>query len=60
MNEFADYDQGGQKSEFWSCGDHGAETESTVRLGWPPQGITVATREYIGPGGFKSAKLIPK
>jgi hypothetical protein len=43
-----------------SCGDHGAETELTVRLGWTAAGITVATREWTCPGGFKSGKLIRK
>lgn len=42
------------------CGDHGSDTESTVRLGWTAAGITVSTRDWTCPGGFKFGKLIPK
>jgi hypothetical protein len=33
----------------WGCGDHGAETEQAVRLGWTAQGIEGTRREYTCP-----------
>jgi hypothetical protein len=42
----------------WPCGDHGAETETTLRLRWTPEGIAGSRREYACPGGSNNKKPI--
>jgi hypothetical protein len=42
----------------WPCGDHGADTETTLLLQWTPEGIAGSRREYACPGGVKSGKPI--
>jgi hypothetical protein len=38
---------------FWTCDDHGADTETTLRLGWTENGIEGTRREFSCPPGDK-------
>lgn len=40
----------------WTCGDHGAETETTLRLRWTPEGVAGTRREFTCP--FEPRRLI--
>lgn len=42
----------------WACGDHGAETETRLRLRWTPEGVDGTIREYSCPEGNKPATLL--
>lgn len=42
----------------WSCGDHGAETETRVYLQWSAKGIDGKRREYTCPSDHETKKLI--
>jgi hypothetical protein len=33
----------------WPCGDHGADTETTLRLRWTPDGVEATRREFTCP-----------
>jgi len=42
----------------WACGDHGSDTELTVRLHWGADGIDGTRREYTCPPGGPARHLI--
>lgn len=42
----------------WACGDHGANTETTLRLRWTREGIEGVRREYTCPAGGKPRRRI--
>lgn len=42
----------------WACGDHGADTETELRLRWSSQGVDGSRREYTCPSKNKSRSLI--
>jgi hypothetical protein len=42
----------------WACGDHGADTETRLRLRWTNEGISGVRREYTCPDDHKSRRII--
>lgn len=44
--------------EDWTCGDHGADMETTVELYWTGQGIDGVRRNYSCPSGGVARSLI--
>lgn len=42
----------------WRCADHGADTQTEVRLQWSAKGIEAQRREYTCPSGHDPRKLI--
>jgi hypothetical protein len=42
----------------WSCGDHGADTETTVELYWTGEGIDGARKQYACPAAGEARSLI--
>jgi hypothetical protein len=42
----------------WACGDHGADTETTVHLHWSADGVDGTRREYTCPVGGAARRLI--
>lgn len=44
--------------EDWACGDHGADTETTVELQWTGEGIGGYRKEYTCPAAGEARSLI--
>lgn len=42
----------------WSCGDHGANTQTEIQLQWSQKGIDGKRREYSCPSNNKTRRLI--
>ena len=42
----------------WSCGDHGADTQTEIRLQWSQEGIDGKRREYTCPSNNERRRLI--